>query len=56
MNNSTVKLRFTDTRFIRRTRYGQFALSLGKESPYVAIESVRINGVSLESGLNLEKM
>ena len=27
--------RFTDTRLIRTTRYGQFALSLGKESHHI---------------------
>ena len=32
----TVKPRFTDTRLIRTSHYcGQFALSLGKESPYI---------------------
>ena len=32
----TVKLRFTDTRLIRTPHYyRQFALSLGKESPYI---------------------
>ena len=32
----TVKLRFTKTRIIRTPHcYGQFALSLGKESPYI---------------------
>ena len=31
-----VKPRFTDTRLIRTPHYyGQFALSLGKESPYI---------------------
>ena len=33
---NTVEPRFTDTRLIRIPRYyGQFALSLGKESPYI---------------------
>ena len=32
----TVKSRFTDTHFVRTPHYyRQFALSLGKESPYV---------------------
>ena len=35
-NSFTVKSRFTDTRLIRTPcYYGQFALSLGKESPYI---------------------
>ena len=33
---STVKPRSTDTRLIRKPHYhGQFAMSLGKESPYI---------------------
>ena len=33
---STVKSRFTDTRLLRTPHYDeQFALSLGKESPYI---------------------
>ena len=57
----SVKPCFTDTRLIRTPRYyGQFALSLGKESPYIfsqfnplntdtwyGLLSVRINGVWL---------
>ena len=58
-----VKPRFTNTRLIRTPHYmyyGQFALSLGKESPYILSKfnplntdtfhgplTVRINGVSL---------
>ena len=34
--NCTVKLRFMDMRFVRTPHYyGQFALPLGKESPYI---------------------
>ena len=32
----TVETRFTDTRLVRTPHYyGQFALSMGKESPYI---------------------
>ena len=40
----TVKPRFTDIRLIRTLHcYGQFALSLGKESPYIFLKFNPLN-------------
>ena len=40
---STVKPRSTDTRLIRKPHYyGQFAMSLGKESPCISLNSTRL--------------
>ena len=41
---NTVKLRFTDTCFIQTPHYfGQFAVSLGKESPYIFFKFKPLN-------------